>query len=137
MLLSRNNRSVGRFILASVLVATLTSAGLVPAAPARADCRESSWIPQTSHFQFRSADGRNTMHVQLGIENRRDFLRVWMDSRLTGAYFLPVTVIPGQITALHRTKTVYETWMGKVQLVTKNVPVVQVCGSGWVPVVFS
>lgn len=129
-----------RRLLAAALAATLVFGGMTATATpaAAASCRESSWIPQQSHFVLRSTDGRHTIHLQKGIQNRQQYIKVWLNSRYLGAEYLPATLLPGgQLSAIFRTKTVYETWMGSVRLVTKTVAVVRLCGANWVPVVFN
>ncbi|MET3426414.1 hypothetical protein BJ973_005626 [Actinoplanes tereljensis] len=124
---------------AAALAAVMTLGGAVAmATPAEAAaCRESSSIPQTSYFVLRSSDGKHTLHLQKGIQNSREFIRVWLDSRYVGAEFMPATLLAGQLAAIFRTRTTSEIWMGKTRQVTKSVAVVQLCGTAWVPVVFS
>jgi hypothetical protein len=113
-------------VLAAALIML---ACMVVAKHASAACRTTSHIPSLSVMTVRNAATGQTIWLRSGVFQSRRTVFIWINGRLLGQYYVPVTIFTGEVAVQMRLEWRYETWLGKVRLVQKEVPYLVACGN--------
>ncbi len=121
------NRSIMiRFVAAGVLA--LAAAFAAPQAHAQCTLSKKD-LPSTGYLRFIGIRDGRVVYMQKGIYNSSNIGHVWEQQGYVGYGFIPFDYLDLQVR--HEGRYVYETWLGKVRLVYKQIPVVKFCSARW------
>ena len=86
-------------------------------------------LPSVRHLKLTRQDDGLVLHLQRGASNGAPTVRIWEHHEYAGERYVPASVHGISVKLV--TRQVYETWMGSVQQVTKQVPVAEFCAGEW------
>lgn len=120
-LLSRYSFNAKLFIVLALLAAYT--------APVRSqNCQTTSYIPGFTPFVMQNANG-TTIALQADSHDYRRTVHVWIDGTYYGQYFIPITIVPGEVEVRLQQGIRYETFLGRVQTPIRFTPYVIACGA--------
>ena len=133
MNMKRIKRTLAGLSAASLLAVAMTLGGVAVGADAieastTTVCRSTSYIPTLNPMTLQHVSG-STVSLLRDNYNYQPTVHVWLDDAYAGEFFVPLDLAEGEIQVKFRTEQRYQTGLdGKVRLVLKTVPYVEVCG---------
>ncbi|KPM57466.1 hypothetical protein CcI49_23645 [Frankia sp. CcI49] len=119
-------------LVVAAVVATL-GFGQGTAAAATTTCTDRQ-LPVSSTASYLGVDRRHSAQFRGVIVGGVTNVNFWFDGVYRGQFRANGLLVTGTapISALYKTVTTTEIWLGKVRQVVKSVPYLRVCGSYWI-----
>ncbi|WP_230202915.1 hypothetical protein [Parafrankia discariae] len=91
-------------------------------------------LPVSSNALYLGVDRRHSAQFRGTISGGVTYVNFWFDGVYRGVYNANGVLVTGSapISALYKTVTTTEIWLGRVRQVVRNVPYLRVCGGYWV-----
>ncbi|ABW10049.1 hypothetical protein Franean1_0590 [Parafrankia sp. EAN1pec] len=91
-------------------------------------------LPVSSAASYLGVDRRHSAQFRGVLSGGVTYVNFWFDGVYRGLYNANGVLVTGSapISALYKTVTTTEIWLGRVRQVVKNVPYLRVCGNYWI-----